>query len=133
MKQRPDRGALERLAGEILRDDPLAEDGQARGYKQRLAVKALSIAAWDREHGAAGMAEEIDLFTKLYGEEIVESGCDDDKVRVASLNLLLAGDIRVGIWDEAPGALWNLLMAQTRARLRRVNPRYLKSREGGQD
>lgn len=133
MKQRPDAAGLEQLAAAILRDAPLPDDKQDYSYEQRMALKALSIAAYDRERGAADMAEEFDLFTRLYGKEFVEPGGDDDEARTASLNLVLATDIRIGMWDEAPGALWNLLMAQTRARLRRVNPRYLKSREGGQD
>ena len=130
MKQRPGAAGLEQLAEGILRDAPLPGDRQDRSYEQRMALRALSIAAWDREHGAADMAEEIDLFSALYGEEITKRGDYDYEVQVASLNHLLAGDIRAGIWDETPDALRNLLMAQTRARLRRVNPRYLKSREG---
>lgn len=129
MKQRPGTAGLLRLAAAVLGKFPLPDDKQDYGYEQRMALKALSIAASDREHGAADMAEELDLFIALYGKEIVASGGDDDDVRVASLNHLLAGDIRVGMWDEAPPALLDLLMAQTRARLRRVNPKYLKARE----
>ncbi len=133
MKQRPGAAGLEQLAEAILREHPLADDPKNRSYEQRMALKALSIAAYDREHGAVDMAEEFDLFSKLYPKEIVESSSADDAVRIGALNLVLATDIRVGMWDDAPDALWNLLMAQTRARLRRVNPKYLKTREDKPD
>ena len=54
-----------------------------------------------------------------------------DTDRLGALNRRLAAEIREGTWDAAPDALSNLLMAQTRARLRRVNPKYLKARENG--
>ena len=130
MRQRPDTAELERLAEAILRDAPLPDDEQDRSYEQRMALKALSIADYDREYGAAGMEEELALFTALYGEEIVKVGVDDDKVRIAALNLLLVIDIRAGVWDEAPPALIALLMGQVRARLARTNPRYLKATLG---
>lgn len=130
MRQRPDRAELERLAEAILRDHPLADDAATRSYQQRIALKALSIAAYDREHGATGTAEEIELFTALYGEDIVKMGGGDDKARIAALNLDLAGNIRVGTWDGAPPALTELLMTQVRARLARSNPKYLKAALG---
>ena len=132
MRQRPDTAELDRLADAILRENPLPDDPKARSYEQRMALKAQAIAAYDREHGVAGMAKEIDLFTALYGEEITKRGGHDDKVRIASLNLVLATDIRVGAWDEEPPALIALLMQQVRARLVRTNPRYLKETLGEQ-
>ncbi len=133
MKQRPDTAGLLRLAAAVLGKFPLPDDKQDYSYEQRMALKALSIAASGREHGAADMAEEIELFIALYGKEAVKPVGDDDAARVAALNMVLATDIRVGMWDEAPPALWNLLMALTRARLRRVNPKYLKARENSAD
>jgi hypothetical protein len=130
MRQRLNAPGLERLAEAILREHPLPDDPKARSYEQRMALKALSIAAYDRELGAAGMAEEIELFTALYGEEVTKRGGWDDKVRIAALNGVLAIDIRVGAWDEAPPALIALLMAQVRARLAQSNPRYLKATLG---
>ena len=97
MRQRPDAAELGRLAGNILRAAPLPDDPGARSYEQRMALKARSIAAYDREQGASDMAEEIDLFTALYGQEVTKGGGDDDKVRIAALNLVLATDIRVGM------------------------------------
>ena len=131
MKQHPDAQALERLAGEILQDEALPKDRQARGYEQRMAAKALSIAQYDRASGESDMAEELRLFEKLYGAGDAVAASDTD--RLGALNRRLAVEVRVGKWDDAPDALRNLLMAQTQARLRRVNPRYLKSREGGVD
>lgn len=130
MRQRPGAAELERLAEAILRDQPLADDPKERSYEQRMALKALSIAAYDRDHGAAGMEEEIELFTALYGGEITKTGGDDDRARLAALNLALATDIRGGVWDAAPPALIALLMGQVRARLARTNPRYLKATLG---
>lgn len=130
MRQRPDAAGLERLADAILRDAPLPDDPKARSYEQRMALKALSIAAYDRDHGAADIAEEIDLFTALYGEELMKRGGHDDKGWIATLNCVLATQIRVGELDEAPPALIALLMAQVRARLARSNPRYLKATLG---
>ncbi len=119
MKQRPGASELERLANQILRDEPL--DRQARGYEQRMAARALSIAHYDRARGESDMVEEMRLFEALYGV--------DDAGGLGALNRRLAGEIREGMWDEAPPRLWNLLMAQARARLRRVNPKYLKARD----
>jgi hypothetical protein len=130
MRQRLNAPGLERLAEGILREHPLPDDPKDRSYEQRMALKALSIAAYDRDHGATDMAEEIDLFTALYGEEITKRGGYDDKVRIGALNGVLAIDIRVGRWDEAPPALIALLMAQVRARLARSNPKYLKATLG---
>lgn len=130
MRQRPDAAELERLADAILRDAPLPGDPKDRSYEQRMALKAQSIAAYDREHGAAGMEEEIELFAAFYGEQIVKKAGDDDKIRIAALNRRLAGEIRVGVWDETPPALIALLMGQVRARLARSNPRYLEATLG---
>jgi hypothetical protein len=127
MRQRPDAGELERLAEAILRDNPLPEDPKDRRYDQRMALKALSIAAHDREYGAADLVEEIDLFTALYGEEVTKASSHDDKALIGALNLVLVDQIRAGIWDEEPNALVVLLMAQVRARLARSNPKYLKA------
>ena len=130
MRQRPDADEFERLAEAILRDAPLPGDPKDRSYEQRMALKACGIAGFDRACGAAIMAEEIELFTALYGEEIVKKSGDDAKVRIKALNRRLASEIRVGVWDEAPPALIALLMGQVRARLARSNPRYLKATLG---
>lgn len=124
MKQRPDAQALERLAGDIPQDEPR----QARGYEQRMAARALSIAQYDHDHGASDMADELRLFEEFYGAGDAAAASDTD--RLGAFNRRLATEIREGAWDAAPDALCNLLMAQTRARLRRVNPKYLKAREG---
>ncbi len=131
MRQRPDAAELERLAEAILRDNPLADDPKARSYNQRMAVKALSIAAYDRDLGAAGLVEELELLTALYGEEITETGGSDDAARIAVLNRRLAAEIRTGMYDEPPRSLIALLMAQVRARLARSNPKYLKATLAG--
>jgi len=130
MRQRPDASELERLAEAILRDNPLPEDPKARSYGQRMALKALSIAAHDREHGAADLVEEIDLFTALYGEEVTKASGHDGKARIAALNLVLASDIRAGKWDMESSTLKVLLMRQVRARLARSNPKYMKATLG---
>jgi hypothetical protein len=117
MRQRPDAAELERLAEAILREHPLPDDPKARSYDQRMALKALSIAAYDRERGAGDMVSEIDLFATLHGADAV------DAVR-------LADEIRGGNWDEAPPALIALFMAQVSARLARSNPKYLKATLG---
>ncbi len=129
MRQRPDAGALERLAGEIVRDKPLPENPRARSYEQRMAAKALSIARYDRARGESDMVEELRLFEELYGVGDAVAASDTD--HLGARNRRLAVEVRKGRWDDAPGTLWALLMAQTRARLRRVNPKYLKSRNGG--
>lgn len=116
MKQRPDAQELERLAAAMPPD--------ADAYRQRLAAKALSIAAWDREHGEADRLEEWRSFEVL---------CDASGEDLGALNARLATEIRVGTWDAAPAELTSLLMAQVKARLRRSNPKYLKAREGGVD
>lgn len=130
MKQRPDTVELQRLADAVLRDNPLPDERKTCSYEQRMALKAQSIADYDREHGAAGMEEEIDLFTALYGEEVMKVGGDEDEVLIKALNLCLATEIRAGKWDEAPSALIALLMGQVRARLARSNPKYLKATLG---
>jgi len=130
MRQRPDAAELERLAEAILRDSPLPQDPKSRSYDQRMAVKALSIAAHDREHDTADLIEEIDLFAALYDEEITEAAGVDDNQRIAALNRRLAGEIRTGMYDQPPPSLIALLMAQVRARLARSNPKYLKATLG---
>ena len=130
MRQRPDAAELERLAEAILREHPLPDDRQDRSYEQRMALKALSIAAFDRERGAAEMEEEFELFAALYGEDAVRESGSGEGTRVAALNRRLADEIRVGERDEAPEALKALLMQQVRARLARSNPKYLKARLG---
>ena len=130
MKQRPGAAELERLAEAILRDAPLPDDPKVRSYEQRMAMKARAIAAYDRDRGAADIAEEIDLFTALYGEDAVAQARGDGEARLEALNRGLAAEIRAGKWDEAPPALIALLMGQVRARLARSNPRYLKAALG---
>lgn len=130
MRQRPDTAELERLAEAILREHPLPDDPKARSYEQRMALKALSIADYDREHGEAEMEEEFELFAALYGEDAVRESGSGEGTRVAALNRRLADEIRVGERDEAPEALKALLMQQVRARLARSNPKYLKARLG---
>jgi hypothetical protein len=128
MRQRPGPDELARLAAAILGGEPVPDDPKDRSYAQRMALKALSIAVYDREHGTADIAEEIELFAALYGEEVVKGGGQDDTVRINALNMVLVDQIRAGVWDEATAALKALLMAQIRARLARANPKYLKAR-----
>ena len=130
MKQRPSAAELERLADAILRDDPLPDDPKVRSYEQRMALKARAIAAYDRGHGSADMAKEIDMFATLYGENAVGQAGGDGEARLEALNRRLAAEIRAGDWDETPPALVALLMDQVRARLARSNPRYLKAALG---
>jgi len=131
MRQRPGADELERLAAMTLDNKPLPEDPKARSYEQRLAAKALSIAAYDREHGTADRAEELRLFEALWGAEEIAAAAGDDEGRIAALNRRLAAEIRAGKWDDAPTALTALLMAQQCARLARTNPKYLKARMPG--
>lgn len=128
MRQRPDGHELERLATALLGDASLPEDRKARSYDQRLAAKALSIAAYDSVHAAADMSEELSLFAALWDAEAVDAAGGDDEARIAALNRRLAEEIRAGEWDAAPAALRTLLMAQVRARLARTNPKYLEAR-----
>ena len=130
MRQRPDTAELERLAEAILREHPLPDDPKARSYEQRMALKALSIADYDREHGEAGKEEELTLFTTLYGADAVEGVEGNDEARIEALNHRLAAELRAGNWDGSPPALTALLMQQVRARLARSNPKYLKARLG---
>lgn len=132
MRQRPGSGELERLANDILRAAPLPVDPSARSYEQRMALKALSIAGFDRQHGTADMDEEIELLAALYGEEALKRAGHDDEVRIRALNMVLVDQIRTGIWDETPPVLIDLLVKQVRTRLARVNPKYLAAREGEQ-
>ena len=130
MRQRPGTAELERLADAILGGAPLPDDPKDRSYEQRMALKARTIADYDRKHGAAGMVSEIDLFTTLYGADAVEEVGGNDEERIEALNRRLADEIRAGNWDEASPALTALLMQQVRARLARTNPRYLKATLG---
>ena len=128
MRQRPGPDELERLAAAILGDAPLPDDPKARSYEQRLAAKALSVAAYDREHGTADVTEEIELFTALYGEEVMKRRSRNDTAPVEVLNMVLVDQIRAGVWDEPTAALQTLLMRQVHARLARTNPKYLAAR-----
>lgn len=122
MRQRPDTAELDRLADKVLDAAPLPEDRKQQSIEQRMALRARSIADFDRQRGDADLVEERALFAALYGADSGES--------LEALNRRLAGEIRAGKWDHAPGALKALLMAQTRARLERTNPRYLKETLG---
>lgn len=128
MRQRPDAHELERLAASILGDEPLPNNPKDRSYEQRLAAKALAVARYDRNRGAADRSEELRLFARLLGAAEVEAAGADDEHRIVVLNRRLATTIRAGDWDNAPPALVALLMGQVRARLARTNPRYLKAR-----
>lgn len=130
MRQRPDAAELERLAEAILRDNPLPDDPKARSLEQRMALKAQSIAAYDRGDGASDMNNELELFAALHGEDAVGDAGGNDEARVEALNRRLATEIRAGQWDAAPPAFAALLMGQVRARLARANPRYLKATLG---
>lgn len=130
MRQRPDARELERLADEILQGAPLPEDPKGRTYEQRMALKAKSIARYDRGHGAADMGLELSLLAELYGAGEVERAADDDLERLRLLNRQLAAEIRKGEWDREPGRVAPLLMEQVRARLARSNPKYLKAKLG---
>jgi hypothetical protein len=122
MRQRPDAVEFDRLADRILGDAPLPEDRKALSYDQRMALKARSIAEFDRARGNTDTEEELALFAILYGE-------DQDR-SVEELNRRLAGEIRAGKWDDAPAALQALLIQQVSARLERSNPKYLKAMLG---
>ena len=128
MRQRPGPEELERLAAAMLGGEPLPPNPKARSYGQRLAAKALSIAGYDREHGAADLAEELRQFADSWDADTVAAAGNDDDARVTALNRRLAAEIRAGLWDDAPPALIALLMAQVRTRLARTNPKYLKAR-----
>ena len=128
MRQRPGPDDLERLAAAILRDDPLPQDPKARSYEQRLAAKALAVANYDRAHAAADRTEELRLFAALWDGAVMDAAGADHESRIAGLNRRLAAEIRAGDWDDAPIALLELLTSQVRARLARVNPKYLKAR-----
>jgi hypothetical protein len=130
VRQRPDARELERLADEILQGAPLPDDPKGRTYEQRMALKARSIAGYDRDHGAADMGLELSLFAELYGASEAERAAHDDMERLSSLNRQLAAEIRKGEWDREPGRLAPLLMEQVRARLARCNPKYLKAKLG---
>ena len=122
MRQRPDATEFDRLADRILHDAPLPEDRKALSYDQRMALKARSIAEFDRVRGNTDIDEELALFAMLYDGE---SGAS-----VEELNRRLAGEIRAGKWDDAPAALQALLIQQVSARLERSNPKYLKAMLG---
>ncbi len=128
MRLPPGPEELERLAAALLDGAPLPADRNARSYEQRMAAKALSIAAYDREHDAADMAAELALFTALFGRETVDRSGPDDHTRIRALNETLAEQVRNGDWDDPPQALKDLFMEQTRARLARSNPKYLAAR-----
>ncbi|UCH73156.1 MAG: hypothetical protein JSU82_12425 [Rhodospirillales bacterium] len=128
MRQRPGPEELERLAASVLEGHPLPEDPRARSYEQRLAAKALSVAAHDRAHAAADRGEELRLFAALWDADTVDEAGPDEETRINALNHRLAVEIRGGAWDDAPPALTDLLRAQVRARLRRTNPKYLAAR-----
>ncbi len=131
MRQCPGPDELERLAAAILGNDPLPDDPKARSYEQRLAAKALSIAAYDREYAAADRARELRQFAELWDAVIVEAAGADDEARIAGLNRRLAVEIRRGDWDRAPRPLLDLLQMQVGARLARSNQKYLKARLEG--
>lgn len=122
MRQRPDAAEFNRLADKILRDAPLPEDRKALSYDQRMALKARSIAEFDRARGDTDIEEELALFAMLYGE--------DQNAPLEELNRRLAAEIRAGRWDHAPAALQALLIQQVSARLERSNPKYLKAMLG---
>lgn len=122
MRQRPDAAEFDHLADKILGEAPLPEDRKALSYDQRMALKARSIADFDRARGNTDIDEELALFAILYDGE---SGAS-----VEELNRRLAGEIRAGKWDDAPAALQALLIQQVSARLERSNPKYLKAMLG---
>ncbi len=122
MRQRPDAAEFDRLADKILGEAPLPEDRHALSYDQRMALKARSIADFDRARGNTDIDEELALFAILYDGEAGAS--------VEELNRRLAGEIRAGQWDDAPAALQALLIQQVSARLERSNPKYLKAMLG---
>ena len=126
MRQRPDAIELERLAAAILREAPLPADTRALSLDQRMALKAQSIAAYDRAHGASDIKEELELFAALGAGD----ADGNDVAQVDALNRRLAAEIRAGHWDRPPPALIALLMGQVRARLARSNPKYLKATLG---
>ncbi len=128
MRQRPDADELKRLAEAILREAPLPADPKARSYEQRLAAKARAIAEYDSTYGEIDMARDIACFAALYGAAAVNDAGDGDDERIAALSRRLAREIRAGGWDAAPDALRALLSTQVRARISRVNPKYLKAR-----
>ncbi len=121
MKQRPDADELLELARRVLRDD----ESRGTSYAARMAANARAIAQRGIETGEADDRIEFALFEKLYGAKgVADAG-------LADLNRRLAAEIRGGEWDTAPDALRALLKAQVRARLARVNPKYLKARTEG--
>lgn len=119
MKQRPDADELLELARRALRGDQSA----GTSYTARMAANARAIAQRGIATGEADASAERALFEKLYGAK------DAADAGLADLNRRLAAEIRGGEWDAGGGELDKLLLEQTRARLRRSNPKYLKARE----
>ncbi len=121
MKQRPDADELLELARRALRGDESA----GTSYAARMAANARAIAQRGIATGEADASAERALFEKLYGAKgVADAG-------LADLNRRLAAEIRGGEWDAAPDALRALLKAQVRARIARVNPKYLAARTEG--
>ena len=119
MKQRPGADELLELARRALCGDESA----GTSYIARMAANAQAMANREVETGAADERTEFALFGKLYGAQGVANAS------LADLNRRLASEIRNGEWDAGGGELDKLLLEQTRARLRRNNPKYLKARE----
>lgn len=119
MRQRPGADELLDLARRTLRDD----ESPGTSYTARMAASAQAIANREIETADADAKAERVLFEAFYGARQVAD------VSLADLNRRLALEIRDGKWDAGDGELEELLLEQTRARLRRNNPKYLKARE----
>lgn len=128
MNNRPDGAELLRVARKLLRDDLADSIPTELRYEVLMVANAMAIAERECEAGDKDLREELRMLTELYGEEAAGTAGTRLTEKLATLNRRLARDIRAGVLDGACArGVRVLLRAQTVARLRVSNPKYLKA------
>ncbi|GMQ90656.1 MAG: hypothetical protein BMS9Abin10_1061 [Gammaproteobacteria bacterium] len=128
MHDRPTASELLQVAREALLAELLPNLSGEQKYSALMIASAMGIAVREAELGHAALAEELDMFARLYGGRDVTRAGGGGAQRLMALRARLANEIRCGKFDNEPGArLRRMLLERVCTQLRISNPKYLET------
>jgi hypothetical protein len=128
MRDQPDAADLLQTARRTLLEELLPALPKSCRYAASMTANAMAIAA--RETGAGREDPETELahLRALYETGGKERAGHDPATELAELDRRLAADLRAGRFPSGIDTpVFELLLRQTRARLRISNPKHLES------
>jgi hypothetical protein len=128
MRDQPDAADLLRTARQTLLEELLPSLPKACRYAALMTANAMAIAARESGAGREDLETELAQLRTLYETGGGEGAGTDPATESAELNQRLATDIRAGrVVAGVDSPVFELLLRQTRARLRISNPKHLDS------